>query len=164
MLTEIIVNTATNFFGITEITNKESKGWWSKDIKIARNNLKKAKHIYSKRQTPINHNTVQEKKLILNNLIKNSKLNLYKKHSDFLNNSKDSTQFWHRYEKVLGTKKNNLIEPLFDSTSNTYIFEDSAISEILYNHHIKKDHKPNKYDDSFKNQITKLKKSSPALL
>ena len=32
-LTEIVINNATLFFGQTEATKKESKGWWSKDIK-----------------------------------------------------------------------------------------------------------------------------------
>ena len=36
-LTEIITNIATLFFGQTEATKKESKGWWSKDIKKSRN-------------------------------------------------------------------------------------------------------------------------------
>ena len=32
-LTDIIIYTATLFFGQTEATKKETKGWWSRDIK-----------------------------------------------------------------------------------------------------------------------------------
>ena len=41
-LTEIIINNASLFFGQTEATKKKRKGWWSKDIKKSRNELKKA--------------------------------------------------------------------------------------------------------------------------
>ena len=47
--------------------------------------------------------------------------------SELLNNSKDSTQFWHRSHKVLGTKKGNVIEPLYDNALNTYIFKANDI-------------------------------------
>ena len=48
----------------------------------------------------------------LRNLIKDSKSKAYKKNSEFLNSYKDSTQLWYRYKKVLGTKKDNVFEPL----------------------------------------------------
>ena len=130
-LTDIIVTTATNFFGLTETSKKESKGWWNSEIKNARNDLKKSKNVYSKRQTPANYETLVRKKQILQTLISNSKTNLYKKNSDFLNQSKDANQFWHRYGKVIGTKTYNLVEPLFDSVSNSYIFEDHTLSNIF---------------------------------
>ena len=41
--------------------------------------------------------------------------------SSFLNNSRDSSQFWHRYEKLIGRKSNNIVEPIFDHDSQTYI-------------------------------------------
>ena len=34
--------------------------------------------------------------------------------------------------------KNNNIEPIFDETTNEYIFQDSKISEKLIQHHIQK--------------------------
>ena len=39
LFVDIISNSVTKFFGVTESTRKESKGWWNKDIKRARNNL-----------------------------------------------------------------------------------------------------------------------------
>ena len=44
-LTDIIINNATLFFGQTEATKKDSKGWWSKDIKKSRNELKLIKDL-----------------------------------------------------------------------------------------------------------------------
>ena len=35
-LTNIIIDSATDFFGKTETSKKISKGWWSADIKNAR--------------------------------------------------------------------------------------------------------------------------------
>ena len=63
----------------------------------------------------------------LQNLMKDSKSKAYKKNSEFLNSSKDSTQLWDRYHKVLGTKKDNVIEPLYDNALNTYIFKGEDI-------------------------------------
>ena len=55
--------------------------------------------------------------------------------SNLLNNSRDSGQFWHRYDKIIGRKSNNIVEPIFDKDSQTYIFDDEIISEkqtIIY--------------------------------
>ena len=53
-LTEIIINNASLFFGQTEATKKERKGWWSKDIKKSRNELKKANQRFKRRQNIAN--------------------------------------------------------------------------------------------------------------
>ena len=45
-LTKIIVDSATFFFRVTEISTKESKGWWNENIKMARNELKNSLRIY----------------------------------------------------------------------------------------------------------------------
>ena len=66
------------------------------------NELKKT--LYNNRHSPANHKKLDGKKKI-QNLIKASKFDLYEKTSEFFNQSKDSNQFWHRYEKVLKTKK-----------------------------------------------------------
>ena len=153
LFVDIIFNSASQFFGMTELSKKESKGWWNKDIKIARTNLKNAKKQYKMKQSPTNLKILQEHKLALETLIKNSKQQSYQRNSDFLNNSKDSTQFWHRYNKIIGSKKDNVIEPLLHSPSNTYIFHDEEISNILFNYHINKDKSNNKYDEPFKNNI-----------
>ena len=41
----------------------------------------------------------------------------------------DANQFWPRYDKVLGNKKINIAELLYDSTTGTYVFEDELITE-----------------------------------
>ena len=64
-----------------------------------------------------------------------SKLSFQKKQTEYLNQSRDSTQFWHIYEKVIGRKTNNTVEPIFDSNSSTYIFDDEVISNILHDCH-----------------------------
>ena len=46
------------------------------------------------------------------NLIEMSKLSSHKKQTEYLNQSRDATQFcWHRYEKIIGRKTNNTVEP-----------------------------------------------------
>ena len=67
-----------------------------------------------KSQSPANPIVVLKHKETLQNLIKDfkSKSKAQKKNSEFLNNFKDSTQFWRRYHKILGTKKDKVIEPL----------------------------------------------------
>ena len=82
--------------------------------------------------------------------MKDCKSKAYIKNSGFLDSSKDSTQFWHRYRKVLGTKNGNVIEPLYNNALNTYIFKDEDISNILYNYHINKEKEDDKYDNFFK--------------
>ena len=137
---------------MTEISTKESKGWWNEDIKMTRNELKNSLRKNSKRQTPANHNDYLFKKQYLQNLIKNSKFDLYKKSSGYLNLSKDANQFYHRYEKVLKTKKSNLIEPMYDVSSKNYILKEKIVSNILYNHHIN-NNKTSNYHGCFKKYI-----------
>ena len=114
LFVNIITTSAYSFFSIVEKSKKESNSWWSKDIKRARNDLKNANNKTKKRQSPANPNVVLKHKETLQNLIKDfkSKSKFYKKNSEFLNSFKDSTQFWRRYHKILGTKKDNVIEPL----------------------------------------------------
>ena len=44
----IITQSASSFFGVTERSKKENKGWWSKDIKKTRNDLKNTDSRYKK--------------------------------------------------------------------------------------------------------------------
>ena len=41
-LTELIVNSATSFLGLTEISDKRTKGWWNNNIKAARKEMKES--------------------------------------------------------------------------------------------------------------------------
>ena len=63
-------------------------------------------------------------------------------------------KLWYRYNKILGRKKNNIVEPIHDKTTGEYIFEDNKISEKLTLHHIEKRRK-NTYDAVFETNIHK---------
>ena len=82
-----------------------------------------------------------------------SKLSSHKKQTEYLNQSRDATQFWHRYEKVIGRKTNTTVEPIFDSNSSTYIFDDEVISNRLHDYHIAKSASSLNYNDSFKMSV-----------
>lgn len=92
-------------------------------------------------------------KKTLQNLIKDSKSKAHKKNSEFLNSSKNSAQFWERYNKVFGTKKDNAIERLYDNPLNAYFFKDEDMSNTLYNHHINKEKEDYNYRNFFKAKI-----------
>ena len=85
------------------------------------------------------------------NLIGMSKLSFHKKQTEYLNQSRDATQFWHGYEKVIDRKTNNTVEPIFDSNSSTHIFDDEVISNRL--HGIAKSASYLNYNDSFKMHV-----------
>ena len=85
-------------------------------------------------------------------VISDAKLKQYKPNTKFLNESKDSTQFWHRYDKVLGRKTKTIVEPFYYTESGLHIFDDQEISEKLKKFHIEKIGK-NELDLQFKNEI-----------
>ena len=147
-----IINHATFFFGQTEATKKERKGWWSKDIKKSRNELKKANQRFKRRQSIAK--ILQIAKIKYQQLIKESKIKDQKNTTKFLNESGDENHFWHRYNRVLGRKKNNIVEPILDKITNTYIFEDYKISEKLKQHNINKTIS-NNHDQNFRKEVEK---------
>ena len=108
--------------------------------------LKNALRKYKKRNMPGNSTIQQEAKKHYQNLIEMSKLSFHEKQTEYLNQSRDATQFWHRYEKVIGRKTNNTVEPIFDSNSSTYIFDDEVISNRLHDYHIAKSASSLNYD------------------
>ena len=113
-LTNLIVGSATSFFvDLTEISNKRAKGWWNNNIKAARKEMKESVRRYKLRQSPANLRKMEEVKEKYQTAISEAKLKQYKSNTKFLNESKDSTQFWHRYNKVLGKKTNNIVEPIY---------------------------------------------------
>ena len=84
--------------------------------------------------------------------ISDAKLKQYKPNTKFLNESKDSTQFLHRYDKVLSRKTNNIVEPIYNTESGLHIFDDQEISDKLKKFLIEKIGK-NEFDLQFKNEI-----------
>ena len=134
-----IINNATLFFGQTKTTNKERQDWWRKDIKKSRTELKKANQRFKRRQSIANLEILQADKIKYQQLIiKESKIKDQKNTIKFINESRDENQFWHRYKKVQGRKKNNTVEAILDKTTKTYVLEDCEISEKLKQHHINK--------------------------
>ena len=89
-------------------------------------------------QSPANLEKMEKAKKEYKSLITESKLKQQNSDSNFLNNSRDLGQFWHRYDKIIGRKSNNIVEPIFDNDSQTYIFDDEIVSEKLTNYHIRK--------------------------
>ena len=73
-LTNIIIDSATGFFGHTETSKKISKVWWSTDMKNARKTVKNALNKYKKRNTPENSAILEEAKKQYQNLMEMPKL------------------------------------------------------------------------------------------
>ena len=64
------------------------------------------------------------------------------------------------YHKLLGTKKYNVTEPLYDNALNTYIFKEVDILNVRYNYHVNKE-KNNNYNNCFKaREYGELKKKT----
>ena len=87
------------------------------------------------------------------NMVNKSKVEEQNNISNFSNEAQDEKQFWHRYNKVLGRKNNNIIEALFDETRNEHIFEGSKTPEKIIQHHIEKINKRS-YNVSFEKNIS----------
>ena len=66
---------------------------------------------YKLRQSPANLRKMEEVKEKYQTAISEAKLKQYKSNTKFLNESKDSTQFWHRYDKFLARKQITLLSP-----------------------------------------------------
>ena len=151
-LTNLIVESATDFFGLTEITKNTPKRWWNNEIKELRKKLKECKKRCKIRESPTNLKELEQIKNKYKSAISEAKLEQHKWKTQFLNESRDSGQFWHRYDKVLGTKKNNVVEPIYDNESGQYIFNDQEISHKLQKFHIEKSN-VNNSDNDFKEEI-----------
>ena len=130
-----------------------TEGWWSTVIKNARKTVKNKLSKYKKINTPENSTILQEARKHYQNLIEMSKLSFHKKQTEYLNQYRDATQFWHKYEKVIGRKTNNTVEQIFDSNSSTYIFDCEIISNRLHDYHIAKSALSLNFDDSFKMSV-----------
>ena len=69
--------------------------------------------------------------------------------TEYLNSSKDSQKFWHRFNKIQNNKGKNIVEPL-QTGQNTYTFSDPEISNILKETHTDRSKSNNNFDDNFK--------------
>ena len=73
-----------------------------------------------------------------------------------MNSSKDSQEFWHRFNEIQNKGK-NIVEPL-QTGQNKYTFSNPEISNILKETHIDRSKSNNNFDDNFKiNLENKLK-------
>ena len=87
-------------------------------------------------------------------MINTSKIEEQKNITGFLHDCHDESQFWHKYNKVLGRNNNAIMEPVINGTTNEYILKYQQISEQLIQHHIEKISK-RCYNASFKKNIEK---------
>ena len=102
---------------------------------------------------PDNSTIVQEAKKRYQNLIEMSTLSFHKEQTEYLNQSRDATQFQHRQEKLIGRKTDNIVKPIFISNSSTYTFDDEVISNRLHDCHMTKSASSLNQDDSFKTGV-----------
>ena len=73
-----------------------------------------------------------------------------------MNSSKDSQEFWHRFNEIQNKGK-NIVEPL-QTGQNKYTFSNPEISNILKEAQIDRSKSNNNFDDNFKiNLENKLK-------
>ena len=63
-LTNIIIDSATDFFGNTETSKKISKGWWNTDIKNARKTKKCTQQIQENKYTRKLYHSTRSKKTL----------------------------------------------------------------------------------------------------
>ena len=77
------------------------------------------------------------------------KVNKKKIQTEYLNSSKDTQEFWHRFNKLQNKKGQNVVEPLYLG-QNKYTFSDPEISNILKETHIDRSKSNNSFDDNFK--------------
>ena len=68
--------------------------------------------------------------------------------TEYLNSSKDSQEFWHRFNEIQNKGK-NIVEPLLTG-QNKYTFSDPEISNILKETHMDRSKSNNNFDDNFK--------------
>ena len=77
--------------------------------KAARKKVKESVKQHRVRQSPANLEKMEKAKKEYKSLITESKLKQQNSDSNFLNNSRDSIQFWHKYDKLIGRKSNNIV-------------------------------------------------------
>ena len=82
---------------------------------------------------------------------------------EYLNQSKDANQFWHRYDKVLGNKKNNIVKPnpfMIALQGRLFLKMNSYLKNSLTATTKKTNKKQGKtYDNTFKTNIENKFKS-----
>ena len=77
--------------------------------KAARKKVKESVKQHRVRQSPANLEKMEKAKKEYKSLITESKLKQQNSDTNFLNNSRDSIQFWHKYDKLIGRKSNNIV-------------------------------------------------------
>ena len=99
----------SKFSGIYQIKKANVGGITT--LKLPEKEMKESVRRYKLRQSPANLRKIVEVKGKYQTAISEPKLKHYKFNTKFLNESKDSTQFWHRYDKVLARKQITLLSP-----------------------------------------------------
>ena len=148
LLTKTITDCANLNLGIVK-DRKHLKNWWKKELTSTYENHRKLQKKLNYRSAESNERELKKNKKALQKLINNAKGDLEKFQTEYLNSSKDSQKFWHRFNKIQNNKGKNIVEPL-QTGQNTYTFSDPEISNILKETHTDRSKSNNNFDDNFK--------------
>ena len=103
LLTKTITDCANWNLGIVK-DSKHSKNWWTKELTSAYENHRKLQKKLNYWSTESNERELKKSKKALQKLINNAKGELKKFQTEYLNSSKDSQEFWHRFNKTIKAK------------------------------------------------------------
>ena len=103
LLTKTITDCANWNLGIVK-DSKHSKNWWTKELTSAYENHRKLQNKLNYWSTELNEKELKKSKKALQKLINNAKGELKKFQTEYLNSSKDSQEFWHRFNKTIKAK------------------------------------------------------------
>jgi ribonuclease HI len=153
LISDSIVETATNVFGIQQ-KSPHSKPWWNPSVRDALKKQRSMRNRYRKHQSPRNKTLLDKYTAELKLAIQQAKDENEKYQMNLINKAKSASEFWHRINKFMGNSTNNTVEPLQIGASNNYEFDDAKISERLADIHIRRNVQPSiSYDDSFKAHV-----------
>ena len=111
LLTKAITDCANENLGIVK-NSKHLKNWWTKELTSAYENHKKLQKKLNYRSTETNEKELKKSKKALQKLINNTKGESKKIQTEYLSSSKDTQEFWHRFNKLQNKKGKNVVEPL----------------------------------------------------
>ena len=132
LLTKTTTDCANQNLGIVK-DSKHSKNWWTKKLTAYENHTKLQKKL-NYRSTESNERELKKSKKALQKLINHAKGELKKIQTEYLNSSKDSQEFWHRFNKIQNNKGKNIVEQL-QTGQNKYTLSDPDISNIVKETH-----------------------------
>ena len=148
LLTKTTTDCANQNLGIVK-DSKHSKNWWTKKLTAYENHTKLQKKL-NYRSTESNERELKKSKKALQKLINHAKGELKKIQTEYLNSSKDSQEFWHRFNKIQNNKGKNIVEPLQAGKINTCSLIQKYQIYILKETYTDISKSNNNFDDNFK--------------